>query len=558
MTTLSVSIAGDPSQGLPPFTGNLQRVSVLLGANGSGKSKLLAHLAANSVQYFGQDRTPVLIEGGRPVNIDVGVGLNGQTLDVFTNPKQAQERYKAQRRAPLSSRLNRTFYLLNALESSQKIRHSDEVEAWRVSDRTAPVPVRVQPPLSRLADLFNDVFPLLKLEVTEAQQLFVRKGAAFYPVSSMSDGERQAFTLLADLVVLTNESTIFIVDEPELNLHPTLAERLWSSIEQAFPKDIFLYATHSLSFALRSDVEAVFALGHGQLDMSATNHGATDLRPFLGAIPGIIRSQHCLYVEGDDSSFDRSFYNWLLSRREIEITPLGSSTEVAAAASRQGIWQQLSPTLRAAGVIDRDFAATTAETTNNIVVLAFHEAESYLCHPDIILALRDALGNSVSPISRDSVIDKIVANARKRLPYIVAQRVYSRTYVNLRLSVERSGFKAITSVAQARQLILPAAKAESGKAAEVFDEQKMLAVIAEEEAVCTTAIEQRNVSDLLRLFEGKSLLHSLCKMAGCETPQGMINALAKHVSVSAFPHLQTLRASIAAALQLDMPASPTA
>ncbi len=78
----------------------------------------------------------------------------------------------------------------------------------------------------------------------------------------------------------------------------------------------------------------------------------------------------------------------------------------------------------------------------------------------------------------------------------------------------------------------------------IFDNNKLLEVIAEEESTCNRAIEDRNIDSLLTLFEGKEMLHSLCKMAGCEMPNGMINALAKHIELSSFPHLVSLRAKL--------------
>jgi ABC-type multidrug transport system ATPase subunit len=130
----------------------------------------------------------------------------------------------------------------------------------------------------------------MKLEITSNEQLFVRKdGGTPYSVSSMSEGEKQAFTLLADIAVLTNKRSVFFVDEPELNLHPTLAEKLWTSIEEAYPEDIFVYATHSLSFALRSGVDYIYAIGHGKIDLDFSAHSKIDFRPFLGSIPGIVR-----------------------------------------------------------------------------------------------------------------------------------------------------------------------------------------------------------------------------------------------------------------------------
>jgi AAA15 family ATPase/GTPase len=43
-----VSIAAVPEQGIPAFAATVERVNVILGANGVGKPKLLQHLVGNS------------------------------------------------------------------------------------------------------------------------------------------------------------------------------------------------------------------------------------------------------------------------------------------------------------------------------------------------------------------------------------------------------------------------------------------------------------------------------------------------------------------------------
>jgi energy-coupling factor transporter ATP-binding protein EcfA2 len=372
-----IAVQSPPNSACPPFSGELRRVNVLMGANGSGKSQLLNRLAGESEHLFGAEYTPVLIEGGRVMNMPPDVGLSQRTMEVYANPTAARTNYRTTRRGTLAGRMQRTFVMLRALETEQKSTHSDAVHAWVLAGKVGPMPLRDTPPLERLKQLFNDVFPAMHLDLTEAHQLYVKRGAAHYPITNMSDGEKQVLLILAEVVILTNERSVFLVDEPELNLHPALAESLWSSVEQAYPDDVFIYATHSLPFAMRGGVETLHILGYGKVDTNTLWEGAADLKPFLGALPGIIRAKLSLAVEGDETSFDSPFYKWLLGTKDINIVPAGSSTDVIAAANRQGLWRQISTDVKLRGVIDRDFR-TTAQASPNVEILEYHEAESYL------------------------------------------------------------------------------------------------------------------------------------------------------------------------------------
>lgn len=536
--SIHISVATSPD-GVPNFEADFERINVILGANGSGKTKLLQYLTAQAERTFGTEFTPVAIEGGRALNIPIGLAYDRNNGPIYSNPQNAWLQYRSNRRSTLASRINRTFVMLRALEIEEKGRHSDAVAEWARGDRVSPIPERASAPLTRLGELFSEVFPLMRLEVTSADQLYVRKAEASYPVSSMSEGEKQVFVLLAEIAVLTNERSVFLVDEPELNLHPTLAEKLWASIEEAYPNDIFVYATHSLSFALRSGVEAVFAIGHGKIDTSAVND-SIDLRPFLGSLPGIVRSQRCLFVEGEEASFDAPFYRWVLGRQDIDINPVGPSTEVIAAASREGIWRQISHEMRVAGVVDRDFKPERP-ADSNVLTLDLHEAESYLCHPDVIISIQAALGILEETITREQVIGRLVDMAKKRLPFVVAQRVFFQSHINLRLSVDRAAVAQFPSVGQLRPLIAEAAQREASKAHRIFDTVALDALISGEESRCIGAITTRDPTSLLQLFEGKQALAELAKLAGCPKPLSVLNAAKKHLAIDNFPHLVRLR-----------------
>lgn len=536
-----ISITEIPTQGVPAFTAAFDRVNVILGANGVGKTKPLQHLIGNSEALFGATYTPVSIEGGRALNIPIGVAMDNQSIHMFSNPSGARDQYKQTRRQPLAGRISRTFVMMRVLENLEKTRHSDAVQAWVENGKEGPLPERAMPPFSKLANLFSEVFPNMTLEITPSEQLYVRKDAAHYPVSSMSEGEKQVFTLLADIAVLTNERSIFFVDEPELNLHPTLAEKLWTSIEEAYPEDVFVYATHSLSFALRSGVDHVYAIGHGKIELDTYIHSGVDLRPFLGSIPGIVRSRRSLFVEGEQTSFDRPFYRWLMEGASFEVMPVGASTDVIAACKRAGAWQQLASSMQIAGVIDRDFKADANDYGSNVLILPVHEAESFLCHPDVVLAIHRALGNTNGYLDREEIVDVLVNEAEHRLTYVVAQRLFSRTYINLGMSVNRGFIQPGLTIDDLRPLLLEAAQAEASKAISTFDGQAIDQAISEHESVCKAAIAERDIEKILAIFEGKRLLSKLCNKAGCPTPLGMLNAVKKHLTIADVPRLQDFR-----------------
>lgn len=70
----------------------------------------------------------------------------------------------------------------------------------------------------------------------------------------------QAMSLLADLAFLSETDSVFVVDEPELNLNLLVAQQLWDAIERLRPEAVFVYVTHSLAFAMRPTVEAIRVL----------------------------------------------------------------------------------------------------------------------------------------------------------------------------------------------------------------------------------------------------------------------------------------------------------
>lgn len=219
------------------------RVTIVLGANGSGKSTLLRTIKDNFPSVY--------VEGGRTISISDAVQLTRQNFSEYQNYDQTLTRYKQKRKAKLVDRMFDAIMVLIQKEDAIKASHSDAVYKWEVSGRKGEIPKREQPPLERLFEQYNEVFPHLHLSYAKGDgRLTVvnDKSPQSYGPSSLSDGEKQVFSLMADMLQLEDEYSVVVVDEPELNLHPELAERLWTLLECEYQDKRFVYATHTIVF----------------------------------------------------------------------------------------------------------------------------------------------------------------------------------------------------------------------------------------------------------------------------------------------------------------------
>ena len=222
--------------GTPAVTATFSRVNLIMGANGTGKSKLLLWLAGNSATVF-PGFLPVYIEDSHIMQIPVDAQINQGTYRIINDPDQyLEEQYLNRRIGNLHERILHLLVLLRGLDEREKILHSDRVDDWNRSGRSGAYPDRKPSLQDQLCSLFSEIFPSLSLFMTPTPQLYCRRegGSQEYPVITLSQGEKQAFVTIADLLLLSREPSVFLIDEPELNLHATLADRLWSSTSISF------------------------------------------------------------------------------------------------------------------------------------------------------------------------------------------------------------------------------------------------------------------------------------------------------------------------------------
>lgn len=509
---------------------NFSRITVILGANGSGKSTLL-----RSIKDFFQS---VYVEGGRTIQIQDTIHLTRQNFNKYQNLDQTIKNYQNKRKHKIVDRIFDAFMVLIQKERILKDNHSDAVVKWDEGGRDGDFPIRLQPPLEKLFEQINEIFPNLTFSYnkTDGRIVVHKEGKGEYGPSSLSDGEKQVFSLLADMLELEDIYTVVVVDEPELNLHPELAERLWTLLESEYPDKTFVYATHSIQFALRSNVETLYILSSDPMNIQKiegiSNIERIDLEHFLGGIPGILNATNVVVTEGHEKSFDSIFYRWILNDKSIEIFPCGNCNDVIQVVKKSGIWQKISSDINLIGVIDCDFKTQTqlAELArDSIVYLKFHEAESYVCLPKVIVDAAACIG-SQNPLPTISEIEDIILKKLEQQKLIIAlKRCFSESTMTVRMSLERSQLLKANSVSAALDLMSKKSTEEIQKAAEAMSIEQFESKLNSEMQAIELVLMDKDIEKALLYIPGKELLQCLVPRTGCKNGTDLMRSIKRNL-----------------------------
>ncbi|MHB1329616.1 MAG: AAA family ATPase [Gemmatimonadales bacterium] len=523
------------------FEFDFPRISVILGANGSGKSKLLTELKDAASLLTGGGKA-IYIEGGRTIKLKDVLQLDHTNVGHFDRLDAALVHYANKRHQSLADRVFDALVVLDKREARHKALHSDQVDRWIKAGQQGDCPVRTQPPLERLFELFNESFPQIVLTYdSDGRRLTAQKGGQNYGPSSLSDGEKQVFSILADLAEFEDAHRLVVVDEPELNLHPELAERVWTLIENEFHDRTFIYSTHSINFALRENVQKVYVLSSGAADIAEFTGldglPRDEVTAFLGAVPGILSANRVLITEGHEKSFDAIFYRWLLGDSKIEIFPGGGCGDVVRIATKSGLWNHISTKVRLGGVIDADYRAdayNASQASANVHLLSLHEAESFLCHPDIICAVAARIGSQETSLTPEEVVEKAVAMLRRDILSIAARRVFAQSQLALAVSVERRIVAGVSTRDEMVAAIKKAANDEVQKAEETISATQMEQLFDQEMKRLETVLATPKIIEVLRYLPAKELLATLAPRAGCRSGTDVMRTLRRHFKPEEF------------------------
>lgn len=375
----------DENNGRKSFTTQKNSV-ILIGANGSGKSKLGAWIEQQD------GKTVHRIGAQRSLNFDDNITM--RTLSAATDlllygdlNERAKENKTGYRwSGHQTTKLLQDYdYTLSALLATRNEENEKYVSACKEAQKkgiTKPdVPVLT---IERLIDIWKEILPHRDLVVQDSK--FYAKGIDDedkYLATEMSDGERAVLYLAAQVLCIPEQKTL-IIDEPEIHLHRSIMNRLWKTLEHYRQDCLFIYITHDLDFAAaHGDVDKYWIREYDGKHWKYERIEPSDLPEEL-TLEILGSRKNVLFVEGTKNSYDYQLYSLLYP--EYLIIPCGGCTQViqnTKAFRSSSVLHDCS----VYGLIDRDYRSEheiDSYQTEGIYTLEVAEVENLFLVEELI------------------------------------------------------------------------------------------------------------------------------------------------------------------------------
>ena len=120
--------------------------------------------------------------------------------------------------------------------------------AAKIKDGQTVIFDDIKSTLDEVMVIWNELIEHRQLDCDENNCLRIDYGESSYDAHEMSDGER-VIIYHAGRVLLAPKKSLIIVDEPEVHLHKSIANKLWDKLESIRNDCTFIYFTHDLDFA---------------------------------------------------------------------------------------------------------------------------------------------------------------------------------------------------------------------------------------------------------------------------------------------------------------------
>lgn len=279
----------------------------------------------------------------------------------------------------------------------------------------------------KLEKIWNKIKPEIKFDIDPKNTVVkVEKNGSKYSINGLSDGERCILFYIGN-VLLAPENSYIIVDEPETFLNAAVYNELWDLLISERPDCQFIFASHNMDF-VQSRTNATYIWCKNfeapyDLDYQVLEDSQEMPLSLLTEVSGTRKP--ILFCEGTKTSIDYQIYSKLFSEFCF-VKPVQGHKQVIQYTKA---YNKLEKTYgnKAYGIIDYDWmdeARIESYKKKNIFVLPFNEIEMLLVDEEIVNSvLSDDEEDKKQKINklRDTVIglcttnkDKIIRIALKK------------------------------------------------------------------------------------------------------------------------------------------------
>lgn len=373
---------------------------IIIGANGSGKSKLGAWIEGEDpleVHRIGAQRNLNFKENIPLSNYDyaknrIFFGTDNEH-DIQNKDKRSRWDYGKAYTTKLLNDFDIVLAALIGLYNNETSNYFNDCKVAEKNNYTKPnIPFTV---LDKLINIWDSIFPQRTL-IFEDSKFFAyerNKTTKKYSANQMSDGERAVLYLASQVLVAPDNKTL-IIDEPELHLHNSIMNILWEQLENYRQDCLFIYITHDTNFAAsHKNSEKIWIKNYDGENWNLEKIISSDLPEKL--LFDILGSRkNILFVEGEENSFDSQLYSILYPN--YFIIPCGGCTQVIMRTKSFKSTQNIHNN-NVYGIIDRDFRTEyeiNKLAKDNIYTLKVSEVENLFIIEELINFLADYLAKN--------------------------------------------------------------------------------------------------------------------------------------------------------------------
>lgn len=301
----------------------------VLGANGTGKSALM-HKA-----YVANPHSRRILAHRKTWFESNSSGLTASQRNQTVRQVHSQNNREDSRWRDNLANERTNLCLFNLIDAINVLARQMD-EAVRADDAAKVTELRkTEQPLKVINNLFATANLPIAFALDEGDQFFATKsGSERYSIAQLSDGERNAFVIAAEVLTAPADSLV-IIDEPERHLHRSIISPLLTALFDAREDCAFLVSTHEVELPIDNSDADVLLIRACRWTGNSVDAWDTDLISQPSEIPNDIKRgilgarRKLLFVEGQSASLDRQLYEILFPN--ISVVPVGSCVEVERA-----------------------------------------------------------------------------------------------------------------------------------------------------------------------------------------------------------------------------------
>ena len=363
------------------FIAKIDSTTVIIGANGAGKTSLINELRKNNSK-INSNEMYVLPAQKLLYFVSNIHDRNEITIDRYIQDlKEVDLKYNTIALQPfqIEKDFSNTFTKLITLLVKD---YSDIVTRRSRKEKNLPITL-----LDRVEQIWNQIFPEITFyPESDDRVLEVVRNGDKYSINGLSDGERCVLFYIGN-VLLAPENSYIIVDEPETFLNAAVYNELWDLLISERPDCQFIFASHNMDF-VQSRTNATYIWCKNfeapyDLDYQVLEESQEIPLPLLNEVSGA--KKPILFCEGTKNSLDYQIYSKLFSEFCF-VKPVQGHKQVIQYTKAYNKLKE-SYGNEAYGIIDYDWmdeARIESYKEKNIFVLPFNEIEMFLVDEVIV------------------------------------------------------------------------------------------------------------------------------------------------------------------------------